>query len=403
MTDIIIFSVFDIYLIGIGTVLLLITAIRYFGLAKKKENPKEKSIVKSFAWFFVFLTLYFILFNLSFFYLKGEFIGLIYRVNFDNPSLIYVWLVKGSIISYYTSFIFYFYTYEKVLDKRIHFVTFACLLIIILIIFLPLELYIYQVGSIAFITMSLYFQHTLFTLMRKSQRELRAATSFIIIGTLFIGLYPAFVGGIGYMYLSGDLPILLIFPALLIFGTFLCMSPTLFKPEFFSRNIKYWYLFSIILVSAAGMILIYNSVNSISLTYYWVSIQGLVAIIFYTLECVIFIRFIKREESLGIDGDIGVRGIFTKPEKVTEEEVSVSKEKKICLVCKGKVSGFETFLCSNCETFYCHKCARALIDLENACWACNTQIDKSKPVKLPEKEEEKVIVEDFDKKGKKKL
>ena len=101
----------------------------------------------------------------------------------------------------------------------------------------------------------------------------------------------------------------------------------------------------------------------------------------------------KKDGFISIKG-VDVIGVFTRPETITEEEVSISKEKKICLVCKGKVSGFETFLCSNCETFYCHKCARALIDLENACWSCNAPIDKSKPVKLQEKEDEKVIVEE---------
>ncbi|MFX1452788.1 MAG: hypothetical protein ACFFCM_18270 [Promethearchaeota archaeon] len=80
------------------------------------------------------------------------------------------------------------------------------------------------------------------------------------------------------------------------------------------------------------------------------------------------------------------------PGQITEEEVSISKEKKICLVCKGKVSGFETFLCPICETFYCHKCIRALVDQENMCWACNTPIDKSKPVKPFKKEEIKIKI-----------
>jgi len=39
---------------------------------------------------------------------------------------------------------------------------------------------------------------------------------------------------------------------------------------------------------------------------------------------------------------------------------------------------------------YCEKCARALIDSENACWVCNLPMDKSKPSK-PFKIEEEVI------------
>ncbi len=258
------------------------------------------------------------------------------------------------------------------------------ILIIILIIFLPYELATYQFNAIAFTIISSYFMHTLFNLTKKSQRELRAATSFIIIGSWFIGIFVAYMSP--PLMRQGDTPIL-IFPVFYIIGAFLCMSPTVFKPEFFSRNIKYWYLFSFILIVTGVINAIY--LGTLLIEY---SILGFFYLIFYGFECAFLIRFIKREEILGVKGDIGVEGIFTKPEKVTEEEVSISKEKKICLVCKGKVGGV-MFMCTDCGAFYCIKCSEALSDLENACWACNEAIDKSKPVKLPEKEEEKVIVE----------
>ncbi|MEE9378904.1 MAG: hypothetical protein V3V33_12805 [Candidatus Lokiarchaeia archaeon] len=74
-----------------------------------------------------------------------------------------------------------------------------------------------------------------------------------------------------------------------------------------------------------------------------------------------------------------------RPDLITEEEVTLHKEKKICLVCKGKVSKFNVFIC-DCDALYCENCARALSTLENMCWACNAPIDESKPVK-PYKEE----------------
>ncbi len=84
--------------------------------------------------------------------------------------------------------------------------------------------------------------------------------------------------------------------------------------------------------------------------------------------------------------------MFSKPQKITEEEVSISKEKKICLVCKGKISRF-TYVCPDCESFYCEKCYRAVVNLENACWACNTALDESRPVKLDMEKEEVVDIE----------
>ena len=69
------------------------------------------------------------------------------------------------------------------------------------------------------------------------------------------------------------------------------------------------------------------------------------------------------------------------PQKITEEEVTYYKERKICLVCKGNIKGFNNYICPKCEVLYCENCARTLIDLENACWACESPLDKSKPSK----------------------
>jgi len=82
----------------------------------------------------------------------------------------------------------------------------------------------------------------------------------------------------------------------------------------------------------------------------------------------------------------------TRPKKITEEEVSIYKEKKICLVCKGSASKF-TYICNNCEALYCHNCAETLSNLENQCWVCDAPIDDTKPVKHQEPNSEEVKIE----------
>ena len=62
------------------------------------------------------------------------------------------------------------------------------------------------------------------------------------------------------------------------------------------------------------------------------------------------------------------------------------KEKKTCLVCRGEVQRF-SYIC-DCNAIYCGNCAQALTNLENVCWACETPIDYSKPVKQIEQEPE---------------
>jgi general stress protein 26 len=72
--------------------------------------------------------------------------------------------------------------------------------------------------------------------------------------------------------------------------------------------------------------------------------------------------------------------MYDRPKRITEEEVIFHKEKKICLVCKKEILKFN-YVCPKCEIFYCMNCGQALVNLENACWVCNTPIDESKPSK----------------------
>jgi len=91
-----------------------------------------------------------------------------------------------------------------------------------------------------------------------------------------------------------------------------------------------------------------------------------------------------------------------RPEHLTEEEIVVAIEKRICLVCKQKLKR-QIYICPECGTFYCSKCSEALNELENMCWVCETPFDESKPVKLIEKKEDSISVkgiEQFDPKNK---
>ncbi len=84
--------------------------------------------------------------------------------------------------------------------------------------------------------------------------------------------------------------------------------------------------------------------------------------------------------------------------QISVHKITVHREQKVCLICKGEISGF-MYTC-NCDALYCESCARALTDLENACWVCSAPIDISKPSK-PYKEEklkDKVFIKKIQKK-----
>ena len=72
--------------------------------------------------------------------------------------------------------------------------------------------------------------------------------------------------------------------------------------------------------------------------------------------------------------------------QITEEKVTIHKERRICLVCRGEILGF-IYICE-CDAIYCDNCARAVTNLENVCWVCNAPMDDSKPLK-PYKKSEK--------------
>jgi len=78
--------------------------------------------------------------------------------------------------------------------------------------------------------------------------------------------------------------------------------------------------------------------------------------------------------------------------QVSEKKVTVYKERKKCLVCLGDIEGFDNYICSKCDSIYCKKCAKALIEIENVCWSCESPIDKMKPVKYSKQEDEKIRI-----------
>jgi len=391
MGDVIIFSVFDIYLISLASILLLLTSIRYFGLAKKKENPNEQIIVISFSRMFIGFTVYSILLNLSFLFLESNYENFIFWGDVRNPLLIeYIWLTKLSMISYFGGLSIFFYAYEKVVSRRKHMMTLITIIVVLMILLLPHEFVFFQFHTLIFAIMALIYLHTLFNLMKWSQKQLRAATSFIILGSWFLG---SFLGYMSPAYMQLGVTPILVFPTFFIIGILLFIAPTIFKPEFFSRKIKYWYFFSLIIICIQFVSLIYTIIES-GIGVYMLS--PLILIIFFIIECGFLIRFLKNEETISEKEDIGVLGIFTRPEKITEEEISVSQEKKICLTCKGKLKR-TIYMCPGCNTFYCQKCVLTLSDLENTCWVCDTVLDEQKPVKLLKSEDQQITIEEIGK------
>ncbi len=92
-----------------------------------------------------------------------------------------------------------------------------------------------------------------------------------------------------------------------------------------------------------------------------------------------------------IDGQFRTK--IMKMERVEQKEVTVYKDLKTCVVCKGNAGGFNIYVCPKCNSIYCKGCAKAVVEIENACWTCESPIDVTRPSKPFEQEEEEIIIE----------
>lgn len=97
----------------------------------------------------------------------------------------------------------------------------------------------------------------------------------------------------------------------------------------------------------------------------------------------------ERIELAGIEDHLNgqFRKRIMKLEQVEQKKVTVYKDLKTCLVCKGNAGGFNIYVCPQCNSIYCKGCAKAVVEIENACWTCESPIDVSRPSKPFEQEE----------------
>ena len=84
-----------------------------------------------------------------------------------------------------------------------------------------------------------------------------------------------------------------------------------------------------------------------------------------------------------------------KLDEITEEDITLSKERRICLVHKGPSEGI-IYVCPECSAVYCFNCYEAIREIENACWSCNHPMDPSKPPKRAPKEQEIDIIPEIE-------
>jgi len=165
----------------------------------------------------------------------------------------------------------------------------------------------------------------------------------------------------------------------LIIGWILSMIPFLIKSTRLAQAKDYWIVnIILILIFLMFIFILYFLVGDIiklftMIVYFIITVYAG----FDTLKSLKSVSLVKDSTEFQRDAP-SVLEPFIRSQKITEEEVSFSKEKRVCLVCKVKLER-NMYICPDCQTFYCKKCSNALMGLENACWFCNAPFDEFKP------------------------
>jgi len=334
-------------------------------------------------------------FYIASFFVPGSFDGFNFYGNFDNANIYYQIFSRLSIASYFGGWVPFIFAYELNLKHTRYFISLTLTFFIILLFLInPLN---YTLILLIFLIYGTAFWVILILYTRWSELEYKAVSLYILAGIILFAN--------GLIWTLTKIKQMNVFPpwlsSLLIFlGTLLYISPLLFSSTDYNRVFKRW------VIIGAFLIIFYIMVITFYLVYNF-PIEYIIGDTYYALFIVYLeyymLKHLQTSSSVPdpSKSQVNFLSSLTRPQKLTEEEVSISKERKICLVCKNKVGGFN-FICKDCGAFYCENCAKTLIGIENACWVCESPFDETKPVKLPEikEEQEEIVVEETHKKGK---
>ncbi len=390
MAVVVFFTMFERVLLGAYLALLVLNILFYYQRARKTDTLNERLILYGFVSSFLGIFLHAFFFLLAQSNDLGYYSGHIFYhdVNLPLTPIIALYVYIGTIL-FAISVIFLTYFIERVIKRTRYILTSIFILLLLYSFFLPFFLPIVEV--IDFISVSFSIPSGLiviifiFLMTKWSSPEFKPVALIFFIGnTLHItGIFLLNIKSLNFIPLE-------IAQSMLVAASSIWLLMPLTSLEKLKNSTNILILLGIIaILNFTIFIIILIPLSGTLIQVQFVLIDILLITVYY---CTIKdIKKVSKSENL-ID-KLNILKSFTKPGNLTEEEVSISKEKKICLVCKGKVVGFNSFICK-CDALYCKKCAKTLSTLENACWVCEAPFDESKPVRKPEEgEQEKYLIE----------
>lgn len=388
MAEVMIWDPVERLLWGIAILIIVLLISLFIFKAKKKDDINQKMFLYGVSAQVFCILIDRLLRFLNDFLIQGTFINFVFYGDFTDLPLVAKSIYKIAQITFVIGQTLFIVSIAVILNRGKYILSTTYSIIVILMIISPFNLTIILFGvmmntNFIIVIISYYF------FFKRSKKEFRLIAIFLLFGTIIIGHSIIFAF---YEIRSLNIIPLFLAPLLSIIGSSLFLTPLIIDPEKSSKILKFW-----------SLMLIFYIIISFFLTFtYLISpiFRSFLAFHFIHVFIVIYViikmvKITKSEVTLrSKDSYTEIFKAFTKPQKITEEEITISKEKKICLVCKGELGG-KMFMCSECGTFYCNKCSDALSNLENVCWVCNEALDKSKPSKpyREEKVEETDVLE----------
>ncbi|MFX1379628.1 MAG: hypothetical protein ACFFA4_11115 [Promethearchaeota archaeon] len=307
---------------------LSVCSILYFSKGLKEKDRNEKILLIGFGGFWLNIAVTRIFFFIIDYFLIGTYTG-------DLNVIILTYDVKNYIYLYFYLFL-YFYIFISI--------------IIIILLFIRSSI--------------------------KSDAEFKVISLVISFGLVLV-LVGWSIEAIFIKYLNLFIPS--ISPIFIVIGAFIATSPQLTYFELFSKPIVksiFMILICLLALFIISSLFINLQLVDLLLVIIWIAIFTIISIIGYLIYF-----YIRRGETVINKKELqDTIKVFTKPLTFGVEDVKYSREKGFCIVCKNKISGL-SYICPNCEVWYCVKCYDALIDLKNTCWGCDTPFIKKKTEK----------------------
>jgi hypothetical protein len=367
---IIIRSPIDTFLWGVALTLGIFLSFLYYKRGRIVEFEWEKKFMFGFSGLFLFMGISRFFFLLSELMVDGYFINHTFYGDYNNFNPLHELFLRVCWISSILAQGIFFYVFEKFYRRTKYILTIIVIIFLVFITILPFEVAT-LFNNYIFVPILIFIEfRILFLFIKNSQPELKTTTPLILVGFM-TSLFSIFLSD---PPIRGQSPYFLyISPMFMIFGVLLISIPLIVNPKKLSKGLVYLIVGLSTVLFTSICIYIYFGLNFPNLIPIVFVISMLFTSFFYVYTFYKILKIIRSDKIIVKEKKIqSVLKMFSKPDNLSEEDIRVSKEKNICLVCKKKL--VRDILMCECFTLYCEECSQNLMDDSEGCWVCDKSL-----------------------------